>query len=230
MNDNGMLPRHNCKQCGKPLNADGGHPAELYAGTYTGLCYTCEKSGERLIFADTLDGAQTWEFPPHCPAWRRSRERFIGYSDCKQCGGKGRLWSYQSDSLGGNYTIQCADCAARYWAHPLRFWESERAHTIGQAARNLYYAELRRRKLLKAAKSNSIPADVLEKIQTPIRERWDHALSRFVAEIYAQFCRVAPCKQFAKGHGETGSPERQRYGAIYPWAEIAGKPQGAMIF
>ena len=48
--------------------------------------------------------------------------------------------------------------------------------------------------------------------------------------VYAQFCRVAPCKQFAKGHGEPGSPERERYGTIYPWAEIADKPQGAMIF
>ena len=48
--------------------------------------------------------------------------------------------------------------------------------------------------------------------------------------VYAQFCRVAPCKQFAKGHGEIGSPERERYGTIYPWAEIADKPQGAMIF
>ena len=50
------------------------------------------------------------------------------------------------------------------------------------------------------------------------------------SEVYAQFCRVAPCKQFAKGHGEPGSPERERYGTIYPWAEIADKPQGAMIF
>ena len=49
-------------------------------------------------------------------------------------------------------------------------------------------------------------------------------------EVYAQFCRIAPCKQFAKGHGEIDSPERERYGTIYPWAEIAGKPQGAMIF
>lgn len=48
--------------------------------------------------------------------------------------------------------------------------------------------------------------------------------------VYKQFCRVAPCKQFAKGHGEPKSPERERYGTIYPWAEIAGKQQGAMIF
>ena len=48
--------------------------------------------------------------------------------------------------------------------------------------------------------------------------------------VYAQFLRIAPCKQYAKGHGEIGSPERERYGTIYPWAEIADKPQGAMIF
>jgi predicted DNA-binding ribbon-helix-helix protein len=48
--------------------------------------------------------------------------------------------------------------------------------------------------------------------------------------VYTQFCRIAPCKQYTKGHGEIGSPEREQYGTIYPWAEIAGKPQGAMIF
>ncbi len=48
--------------------------------------------------------------------------------------------------------------------------------------------------------------------------------------VYAQFLHIAPCKQYAKGHGEIGSPERERYGTIYPWAEIADKPQGAMIF
>lgn len=29
----GMLPQHGCKGCGRVLNKDGYHPAELYAGT-----------------------------------------------------------------------------------------------------------------------------------------------------------------------------------------------------
>ena len=43
----GMYPQHECSGCGKLLNADGGHPAELYAGTYTGLCYECEAHQQR---------------------------------------------------------------------------------------------------------------------------------------------------------------------------------------
>jgi len=144
MDINGMLPAHNCKQCGKPLNADGGHPAELYAGTYTGLCYSCERSDERLIKTDPLDGCQTWEFPPHSPAWRRTRERFLGFTGCKTCSGKGRLWIGRADSQGGSYTQQCPDCSARYWSHPLRLWESRRWGTIRKAAENLYHKELKR--------------------------------------------------------------------------------------
>jgi hypothetical protein len=134
LDSQGMLSAHHCKQCGKPLNADGFHPAELYAGTYTGLCYSCEKSGECLIKVDPLDGARTWEFPPHCPAWRRDRERFIGFQDCTVCGGKGRLWVGRADSQGGSYSAQCQPCSVRFWNHPLRLWEVKRWGTIRKAA------------------------------------------------------------------------------------------------
>ena len=179
MDSNGMLPAHNCKQCGKPLNADGGHPAELYAGTYTGLCYSCERSDERLIKTDPLDGCQTWEFPPHSPAWRRTRERFLGFTGCKTCSGKGRLWIGRADSQGGSYTQQCPDCSARYWSHPLRLWESRRWGTIRKAAENLYHKELKRRRLLREAKAGTIPAELCRDIQAPFIARMEAARERF---------------------------------------------------
>ena len=106
MDSYGMLPQHGCKQCGKALNADGGHPAELYAGTYTGLCYQCERSGVRLVYTARLDGCQSWEFPPHCASWRRDRERFLAYPECEICSGKGRLWVGRSDAQGGSYSAR----------------------------------------------------------------------------------------------------------------------------
>ena len=179
MGNQGMLPQRNCKQCDKPLNADGGHPAELYAGTYTGLCYQCERSGERLIKTDPLDGSQCWEFPPHCPSWRRTRERFTGFAGCEKCSGKGRIWIGRSDSQGGSYAIQCETCSARYWNHPLRLWESQRWGTIRKAAESLYHQELKRRKLLKQAKSGTIPADLCRDIQAPFIARMDRIRERF---------------------------------------------------
>jgi hypothetical protein len=57
-----------------------------------------------------------------------------------------------------------------------------------------------------------------------------HGLHGLLGLQELQGLQIAPCKQFAKDHGEPKSPERERYGTIYPWAEIAGKQQGAMIF
>lgn len=175
MDSRGMLPAQPCKQCGKPLNVDGYHPAELYAGTFTGLCYRCERSGERLIHTAKLDGAQTWEFPPHCPSWRRDRERFIGYADCTTCKGKGRLWIGRSDAQGGSYSAQCEPCSKRYWNHPTREWKQRRFSQIGQAAQNLYLAELKKRKLLKAAKAGTVPAEIITEISEPLAARRAHA-------------------------------------------------------
>jgi hypothetical protein len=179
MDSNGMLPAHNCKQCGNTLNADGGHPAELYAGTYTGLCHKCERSGERLIKTARLDGAQTWEFPPHCPSWRRDRERFIGFAGCSQCEGKGRLWAGRADSQGGSYSQQCPVCSMRYWNHPLRLWEAHRYGSVRKAAESLYHKELRKRKLLGKAKAGTIPAELCQEIQLPFNVRMEQAQARF---------------------------------------------------
>lgn len=179
MDSHGMLPAHGCKQCGKPLNADGYHPAELYAGTYTGLCYQCERSGERIIAVSPVDGAETWEFPPHCPSWRRARERFNGYPGCEQCGGKGRLWVGRSDAQGGSYSAQCEQCSQRYWGHPLRQWEQKRWATIRKAAESDYHRELRRLKLWGTAKQGEIPAGQLREIRAPFVSRMESIRERF---------------------------------------------------
>lgn len=42
MDEHGFLPAHPCRNCGRQLRgADSSYPAELYAGTYTGICYEC---------------------------------------------------------------------------------------------------------------------------------------------------------------------------------------------
>lgn len=108
-----------CKQCGVGLDANGGRPAERYAGTYTGLCYGCERSrsfdtGERL-----LSGAQVWSHPPHCPSWRRDREMFWWFPDCQnpRCR-HGSVWVSRRSSQGGSYTENCPACFKRHCDHP----------------------------------------------------------------------------------------------------------------
>lgn len=113
----GMLPSAPCKGCGKPLNADGGHPAEVYLGTYTGLCYACQNGGAYLE-RELPSGATLWNFPPHCPAWRRDREHFIGFADCPACVGRGRIMISRSNSQGGSYPINCKTCSDQHYKHP----------------------------------------------------------------------------------------------------------------
>ena len=121
----GMLPSHPCKGCGKPLDADGGHPAEVYLGTYTGLCYTCQ-NGKAYPERTLSSGAVSWNFPPHCPSWRRSREHFIGFADCPHCSGKGRIMISRRDSQGGSYPENCRACSERHYKHPAT--TAEHAH------------------------------------------------------------------------------------------------------
>lgn len=113
----GMYPAHSCRACGKPLNAGGWHPAELYAGTYDGLCYVCTDSRE-YPEREERSGAVVWNFPPHCPAWRRDREVFFGFADCQGCGGRGRIEVHRPSSAGGSYGKQCEECNTRHYKHP----------------------------------------------------------------------------------------------------------------
>ena len=113
----GMYPQHGCGQCHKPLNADGGHPAELYAGTYTGLCYACERGTAYRTHVNAFSGAETWSHPPHCPSWRRARETFLYFAGCEHCS-HGRIMIYRAGPQGGSYPKQCESCSQKHYRHP----------------------------------------------------------------------------------------------------------------
>lgn len=202
MDHTGMYPAHPCKQCGRQLNADGDHPAELYAGTYTGLCYQCERSGERLLAVARLDGAETWEFPPHCPSWRRARERFIGFTGCAECGGKGRLWVGRADAQGGSYSKQCEACSARFWGHPLRKWEQQRWGRIRQAAESEYRKELRRLKLLRLAEQGKADKDRIRAVQAPFVARMERVRARFQGMADKRLMRGAEVAKAAEASAD----------------------------
>ena len=119
MDRHGMLPDDIfCVRCAKPLNMDGGHPAELYAGTYNGLCYGCTGTPAYIKAVSPLDGCRKVSWPPSSPSWRRDRVTHYGYEDCETCGGMGiELPAYRGWTNGGQY---CRLCSARYDAHPVR--------------------------------------------------------------------------------------------------------------
>jgi len=119
MDEQGMLPAAwECLRCGRQLNADGGHPAELYAGTFNGLCYPCTSAGPYVVRIAVLDGLRELSYPPGCPSWRRDREREYAYPDCPKCLGSGRyVWARSGRGRQGTH---CEDCLARWTRHPVR--------------------------------------------------------------------------------------------------------------
>jgi hypothetical protein len=131
MDRHGMLPDDIfCIRCAKPLNADGGHPAELYAGTYNGLCYGCTGAGPYVAAVTQLDGCQRVSWPPPCPSHRRDRVNHYGYPDCGNCKGLGAT-GYTSSAKS------CEKCLDRRMSHPQRAgWSrwSERIMRSCQAA------------------------------------------------------------------------------------------------
>jgi len=137
--EHGMYPQHPCKECGKPLNEDGGHPAELYAGTYTGLCYSCQNKGAFKV--ETLkSGALYMSHPPHCPSWRRNREFKIWFENCDnpECH-HGAVTISRCYSQGGPYPIQCKTCRARHEAHPSTQEDNKKLAADRIFLANLYY-------------------------------------------------------------------------------------------
>lgn len=131
MDRNGMYPADlTCARCGRTLNADGGHPAELYAGTFNGLCYGCTSSGAYVEKTYVLDGALYLNYPPACPSHRRDRRNYYGYADCETCKGTGVIGSYDRRR-------QCEPCLRRFLDHPLRKRMDEAKHL----ARNLTNAK-----------------------------------------------------------------------------------------
>ena len=112
----GMYPPHPCKECGKLLNADGGHPAELYAGTYTGLCYACERK-DPYVLQEFYDGSKLVSHPPCSPSHRRDRTSHVWYPDCLVCMmGVVRYRRGWRDG-GDSYTSYCPSCQWRHCAY-----------------------------------------------------------------------------------------------------------------
>lgn len=110
-----------CAICGKTLGSiddPRSNPAESYAGTYTGLCYGCERSAVWGCYR-CEDGLVYYSHPPSSPSWRRDRQFFFAYDDCPDCR-KGAVRVSRSDAMGGSYNIQCVKCRDRSYAHPVR--------------------------------------------------------------------------------------------------------------
>lgn len=157
-----------CRVCGKELGGrqpDGSYhrPAELYAGTYTGLCQRCT-SGRAYLVTTLCDGAEVWSFPPHCPSWRRDRQTFVSYPDCG-CN-HGRVMVSRNLSQGGNYPMSCESCSIRYDSYgPRRIyvaWRSMPASVIrylNALYNNSYWKRLtelaKRDRLLEGNRPNS---------------------------------------------------------------------------
>jgi len=119
MDRHGMLPDDIfCVRCAKPLNAGGRRPAELYAGTFTGICGGCMNEGAYVVEVAVLDGCRKVSWPPDQPSYRRDRRKHLGYEGCPDCQGMG-VASY-GESTFGRYRESCKACLARYSEHPVR--------------------------------------------------------------------------------------------------------------
>lgn len=186
-----MLPRGmTCKACGKVLNATGGRPAELYLGTFTGLCYECERKPFFVERVDALDGARWVSYPPSCPSNRRDRVSHIGYADCTICDGNGvSQTTYQNWSW---YYESCSACRTRYYGHPVRVKRQARHEQLYTAANAVWKGEVERiaRTLLpKKAKKKAVKAAMeslychprMAAIRREIFERYKRASGRLVA-------------------------------------------------
>lgn len=142
MDKHGFLPPHPCKRCGNPLQGMGdGRPAELYLGTYTGLCYTCERGPAYRANIYPLDGAESWSYPPSCPSWRRDRVSYIAYPDCPDCKNHPGIQGY-SHGQYGSYREYCRACVTRFSQHPARLRYRARITWIRDAAEATYTGQL----------------------------------------------------------------------------------------
>lgn len=161
----GMLPAAPCARCGRPLG-ESGRPAELYAGTFTGLCYGCERTGPYPA-GHLPDGAVRFSYPPHCPSWRRDREEFWAYPDCADCGGAGCHWQYRNSVMGGSYRTHCAPCQER----ATRPYRENTAAAVAQVA-----------DALDALAATRPDGDPLDALKLAVRDAMTVALSRTVDE------------------------------------------------
>lgn len=186
-----------CNRCSKPLNPNGHRPAELYAGTYTGLCYTCQNSSAFCTHIEFLDRAEHWEFPPHCPSYRRDRENYIGYNDCSDCDGRGSKRVSRSFPQGGPYRKYCDTCFSRYYNHPIRERYSQRRKRINYAWMNSLVNHLLSSRLASKRKRRSRDDGIKKK---------DHR-----GKIIWLYCSESILKQLMDEYRMRGSRLEKRY-------------------
>lgn len=127
-----------CLRCGKLLNADGNHPAEVHAGTCNGLCYACTSASPYVESVAILDGCRKISWPPHCPSWRRDREIHYGYLDCPGCKGLGAA-GYHG---WGSAAQTCKPCSERFFGHPARALASDYSRKLRESAQRAFTARL----------------------------------------------------------------------------------------
>lgn len=191
MDGHGMLPADwCCLRCGKQLNADGGHPAELYAGTFNGLCYGCTSADHYVARVSLLDGAMMISWPPSCPSWRRDREEHIAYPGCASCKGTG-VQGLGSSVGGGTYHEYCRECLARYFSHPVRELDSRWRNQLAQAGDRAFQVRMTRAAGLRPTASakrqraawEALDDDVRAALRAEIQPRYKRLLARHEARI-----------------------------------------------
>lgn len=190
MDKDGMFPPEwLCVRCGRVLNADGGHPAELYAGTYNGLCSACTGAGPYLEGVFVLDGAWRVNYPPHCPSWRRDRERFTGYADCGECHGSGVTGWGQSFG-GSRYREYCRVCTRRFDDHEERAEQRRLSRELHELAQSRFEEALlerlsisergkkAREKALAAVLETPAGVDALEEVRHAVMDRFSYGFQK----------------------------------------------------
>jgi len=191
MDERGMLPADwTCLRCGRQLNADGNHPAELYAGTFTGLCYPCTSTGPYVEAVAELDGCRKISYPPNCPSHRRDRQVHHAYPDCPNCHGRGVTTAYAWCNRAHQY---CETCVRRFDAHPLRTWRRSRYTTIRDAAQARFEARLdqaagtRKRASMKVRRAArlALPEDVRLVIQLEVLGDYNRVRDRHESYVDA---------------------------------------------
>lgn len=179
-----------CLRCGKLLNADGGHPAEIYAGTFNGLCYGCTSAGHYVARIAVLDGARIVSWPPSCPSWRRDREEHLAYPGCATCKGT-RVQGLGRSVGGGLYHDYCRECLGRYMSHPVRELDARWRAQLAEAGDRAFQARMTQAAGLRPTASRkrkreaweSLDEAVKRDLRAEIQPRYQRLLARHEARI-----------------------------------------------
>lgn len=175
-----------CLRCGKVLGTR--IPAEIYAGTFNGLCYGCTAAGPYIVRVSLLDGARVLSYPPHCPSWRRDRETFTAYADCETCQGSG----VQRRCVGQTgYREYCKPCIQRYSGHPVRVLQFGYREKLQNSANRAFQrrmtlaAGLRLKDSQKRQRAawDALDAGVVDALRAEIMGRYKSLLARHEARI-----------------------------------------------